>query len=156
MKVIIKVRKDEFIEFQIDEQDLHLLIGMRCRAAIRGNKHYLFNMDANQYVHRMIMNAPKGVWVDHIDGDPTNNTRSNLRLVTPAQNSANQNKASNMSSKFKGVCYYKKLNKYRAYVNHNGKRINLGYHLTENEAAIAYNTKALELFGEYAKLNVVI
>jgi hypothetical protein len=155
MVIKIKHRLDEYIEFQIDEQDLHLVIGQRCRAAKRVDKFYLFNMDANKYVHRMIMNNPDKLCVDHIDGDPTNNLRSNLRLVTPQQNASNQSKSKNASSQYKGVCYYPKLNKYRAYINCNGQRINLGYYGSELDAAKAYNDKASELFGEYAKLNPI-
>ena len=93
-----------------------------------------------------------GKWIDHIDGDRSNNRLSNLRLVTPSQNSHNQRKVKSItSSKFKGV---KKVGKkWRAYINHEGKMLHLGYHLTEEEAAIAYDTKALEVFGAYAKCN---
>lgn len=159
MKVMIRIGySEERIEFTIDEQDLHLLIGECYQAAKRNGKYYLFNRSSNKYFHRLVTDAPKNMWVDHIDGDPTNNQRSNLRLVNPRQNSYNQAKQKTpSSSQFKGVCKYpKNKNKpYRAYINYEGKRINLGYYATEVDAAKAYNIKAAELFGEYARLNEV-
>src|SRR6478609_5598332 len=155
MKVNIKYRKDEYVEFEIDEQDLHLLIGRSYRAAKRGKKFYLYNLDDKYYFHRKVMGDPEDMWIDHIDNNSLNNKRENLRVTTPHQNSFNKSKQSNTSSKFKGVSYYVKLKKYRAYISHKGKRINLGYYVNEIDAAKAYNTKAIELFGEYANLNPI-
>ena len=97
-----------------------------------------------------------GVWpdkfIDHIDGNPTNNKLSNLRLATPEQNSHNQRKVGSMTtSKYKGV--QKVNNRWRAYITYQGKMLHLGYHTTEEEAALAYDTKAVEVFGLYAKCN---
>lgn len=94
------------------------------------------------------------MFIDHIDGDGTNNKLTNLRLVTSAQNMSNQRKTKKKtSSQYKGVT--RRKNSYRAYVTFQRKRFNLGSYHSEIEAAKAYNAKATELFGEYARLNVI-
>ena len=110
--------------------------------------------------------------IDHIDGDGLNNTKSNLRLCNRSQNSCNKKLKSNSGSGFKGVyevkkkykkflkkdgthvAYNKKPNLWLAYITPKGqKRIKIGYYKTAEEAAKAYDEKAKELFGEFAKLN---
>lgn len=58
------------------------------------------------------------------------------------------------SSQYKGISYNKKTNKWRARIICNGNEIHIGVFPTEEEAVIAYNKKAIELFGEEAKLNI--
>ena len=55
------------------------------------------------FMHRMIMNAPDGMSVDHIDGNGLNNQRANLRLVSRGQNRSNSIKRREAASTFKGV-----------------------------------------------------
>lgn len=155
MIVSIRYKEDILVDFEIDAEDVHYLIGYKFLAAERNGKFYLVNRENNQYFHRSVMGNPKGLWIDHIDGNPTNNTKANLRTVTPAQNSYNQSKAKDRSSQFKGVCFYPKLKKYRAYINHAGKRINIGYFKNEAEAGNAYNEYAVKLFGIHARLNPI-
>lgn len=60
------------------------------------------------------------------------------------------------TSQYIGVCYEKKRKKcWRAYIDHNKIRYEIGRYNTEEEAALAYNKKAKELFGKKARLNVV-
>ena len=61
----------------------------------------------------------------------------------------------NTSSQYKGVSYFKQTNKWISYITYNNKRIHLGLFKNELKAAIAYNKKAIELFGEFAYLNKV-
>lgn len=91
--------------------------------------------------------------IDHIDNDGLNNRRSNLRPATQSQNGMNRNKVRGTSSKFKGVGWHKKTRCWRAYIKRDGMTKSLGYYKDEIEAAKAYDKAALELFGEYAKLN---
>jgi hypothetical protein len=95
------------------------------------------------------------VEVDHIDRNALNNQATNLRYVTSSQNKMNTRKRENTTSKFKGVYFYKSRNKWRAKININGKGFHLGYFDNERDAALAYNNKAIELFDEYAFLNVI-
>lgn len=90
--------------------------------------------------------------IDHIDGNRKNNSVNNLRLATPFQNSANSRKTkSDTISQYKGVS--KNSRKWRAYIHNDYKTIHLGYYETELEAALAYDVKAIELFGQFACLN---
>ena len=93
--------------------------------------------------------------VDHIDGNGLNNQRNNLRIVTNQQNGMNQKKQRrSTTSRYKGVCWHNKNKGWMAGIKHNRKTIYLGCYETEEEAALAYNTEATRIFGEYAKLNV--
>jgi hypothetical protein len=99
-------------------------------------------------VHRIIYYLHYGVWpgdfqVDHIDGDKLNNKPENLRLVTSKQNNRSYRKPyKNPTSKYRGVCWDKESNKYKAKIFHNNKNIHLGYFTCEKEAALAYNIAA--------------
>lgn len=113
------------------------------------------------YMHRFILNAPADMDVDHRDGYTLTNTRGNLRLATSTQNMQNQAKTRvTCTSKYKGVALYlmkgrrtKGQPRWRAYINVNGKRIDLGYHSSELDAARAYDQAAILHFGEFARLN---
>jgi hypothetical protein len=104
-------------------------------------------------MHRQILDFPIGRDVDHRDLDKLNNTRENLRECTKTDNSRNTKKRNNKTSKYKGVCWAKDRNKWRAFIRYNDKRIAIGSFDSEKEAGIAYNEKAKEYFGEFAWLN---
>jgi hypothetical protein len=106
-------------------------------------------------MHRLIMNAPEGMHVDHINGDGLDNRRENLRIVTAQENQFNSRKHLAGHSVFKGVSWSNLAKKWRAYISPNRKQIHLGLFESEIEAAKAYDEKAKELFGPYAKLNLV-
>ena len=105
-------------------------------------------------MHREILGItdPK-INVDHLDGDGLNNQRSNLRVCTDSQNGANRGKQKNNKSGYKGVHWNKKTKKWAAQIQYHKKVLNLGYYSDIIEAAKAYDKKALELFGEFARLN---
>lgn len=92
---------------------------------------------------------------DHKDQNPLNNLKSNLRITTQSQNSCNRTKIWNGSSKFKGVSYWTKANKWEARITFKRKTIRIGLFLDEISAAKAYNEKAKELHGEFAVLNII-
>jgi len=104
-------------------------------------------------MHREIMQAPAGMVVDHFDANRANNCRFNLRVCTPAENQRNQRKHRGSGSRFKGVYYHKKARKWCAECRFTGTQYYLGLFDDEVEAAQAYDRKAVELFGEFARLN---
>jgi len=104
-------------------------------------------------MHRVIMRAPKGVMCDHRNHNGLDNRKSNLRLCTSAQNQYNKKPKKDCASKYKGVVRRKDCKKWRAKIGFKGKRIHLGYFDDEMDAAMAYDDKAIELFGEFAYLN---
>jgi hypothetical protein len=96
--------------------------------------------------------------VDHHDGNSLNNRRGNLRIATQSQNRANIGKPSgNHSSRYKGVAWNKGKSAtgggWRAQIGFDYKKIHLGCFKDEVDAATAYNFKAFELFGEFARFN---
>lgn len=94
-----------------------------------------------------------GTYVDHIDGNPLNNTKSNLRIATRSQNLSNRKKPINNTSGYKGVSWRKKDKFYEAYITSNTKRIRLGCFSNPEDAARAYDKAARELHKEFAVLN---
>jgi hypothetical protein len=108
------------------------------------------------YMHRLIMNTPKNMEVDHKDHNGLNNQKSNLRNCTQSQNQ--KNKRASGKSKYLGVTHYKHRNKYdyiASQISMNGKIVRLGYFKTEKEAAIAYNEATLKYHGEFANFNKI-
>ncbi len=105
------------------------------------------------FMHRLIMNTPEGMDTDHEDGDGCNNQEYNLRECTHAQNQMNMKSQKNSTSKYKGVCWHIKRKRWRVQIKLNYKNIHIGYFTCEKEAAKAYDKKAKELFGEFARLN---
>lgn len=111
-------------------------------------------------LHRMILNAPKDSQVDHVDRDKLDNRKKNLRLCDNAFNQANTKKREFVngkptSSKYKGVKRSTNNKKWVASLNHLGNRYHLGTFEKEEDAALAYNKKAEEVWGEFAYLNEV-
>lgn len=147
----------------VDDEDFERLSKMRWHAQVIGNswyakRHFWSKPDKKYltwYMHRIVMNAPDSMVVDHKDHNTLNNQKVNLRVCTKAQNNINTSKRPNTSSKFKGVCYFKSRDKYIAYIEHASKRTYLGYHKTEEDAAKAYNKKAIEIHGQFAQLNQI-
>src|SRR5579884_1734288 len=109
----------------------------------------------NIAMHRYILGLMGPYFeVDHIDGDTMNNQKENLRVVTHLQNM--KNVKIRKGKRFKGVSYCnreKLIKKWRACIQVNNKFINIGYYMTEEEAARAYDVKAKELHGSFARLN---
>jgi len=91
--------------------------------------------------------------VDHIDNNRKNNMLSNLRWATSKENCANRSKRENTSSSYKGVSFNKEKQKWLVQLRTNGKKYHIGYFNNEQDAARAYDEKAIEFFGEFAKIN---
>lgn len=112
-----------------------------------GNKKYL-------YMHRLILNLfDSDIHVDHIDGNPLNNRKNNLRKCKNIQNRWNQKLSKNSTSGYKGVTRVGL--KWQTGISYKGDWIYLGIYKTKEEAALVYNKAALEYFGEFARLNKV-
>ena len=109
-------------------------------------------------MHRLILDVEndKTILVDHVDRNGLNNTRENLRICDSSQNQANKLSFVNSSSKYKGVSWNKRENRWKVAITIYGKKYNLGSFTDESEAAKAYNRKAVELFGDFALLNEVV
>lgn len=107
-------------------------------------------------MHNLIMHS---WYVDHVDGNGLNNQRVNLRSATHQQNMMNKPVRRDSVTGFKGVGLRRHISgkhggkPFRALITLNGRTFRLGQFDTAEEAARAYDVKAQELFGEFARLN---
>jgi len=109
-------------------------------------------LSKKQYLHRLIFLYHHGYlpkFIDHIDGNPSNNKIENLREATQSQNMANA--IGKNKNQLKGTTFDKKRNKWVASIMLNYKRIYIGGFDTMQEAHFAYKQKAKEIFKEYTK-----
>ena len=120
-------------------------------------KKYSVSGCKRKSIHRSVMGYPKGMDVDHINGDPLDNRKVNLRACTRSENCMNKKVRADSRSGYKGVWLSPDGELIKAYIRpptmEKGRRINLGHYNTLEEAARAYDAKAKELFGEFARLN---
>lgn len=102
-------------------------------------------------LHRLLLQPPDHMSVDHKDGDSLNNRRSNLRVCTPSENTYNAKLSVSNTSGYKGVYFQKSLGKYVARIGREGTY--LGVFTSVVEAAKVYNEHAKKRYGEFARLN---
>lgn len=107
--------------------------------------------------HRVIWKMVHGVdpdTIDHINGDTGDNRLANLRDCTNAENSRNYAKPDGGSSRYRGVAWVKRDQKWAASIsNGEGGKRSLGHHATEEDAARAYDRAARDMHGAFATLN---
>jgi hypothetical protein len=105
-------------------------------------------------LHRLVMAPPSDADIDHINGDPLDNRRENLRIATTQQNLRNMRPHRDGSSVYKGVSWHKASKKWRAVLTVDGKQQCIGYFRDPAVAAAAYDERAKVAFGEFAYLNL--
>jgi hypothetical protein len=103
------------------------------------------------FMHRLLLNADKTDLIDHKDGNALNNQRQNLRICNSLQN--NYNARHPGTSGYIGVHFNKKQGAFNASIQAKGKKLYLGSFDNPLEAALVRDEKAIELHGEFAKLN---
>lgn len=107
-------------------------------------------------MHRLIMNCPDGMVIDHINGNTLDNRKCNLRICYQKDNTKNRIKRNTKtSSKYKGVSFRSDIKKYRVRIQLNKKLLTIGYFESEVEAAKKYNEYAKIHYGEFARLNII-
>ena len=137
----------------VDDEDYDYLVQWDWFAREYNDKYYAgrFKNKKMLYMHRLIMNTPDTIDVDHKDHNGLNNQRCNLRNCTRSQNMMNVKKKYG----YKGVSWFKHNDKYTSQIMFNYKNIHLGYYKTSEEAALAYNKAAIKYFGKFAYLNII-
>jgi hypothetical protein len=137
-------------------------LGRGCIGAVAGSKARngyvrikLFGRDYS--AHRLAWLMHYGAWpeqpIDHINGDKADNRIANLRLASVAQNAWNMKAKRGAASQYRGVCFIAHLNKWRAQLTANKQTYPLGYFSDERDAARAYDRKAKDLYGAFARFN---
>lgn len=162
--IIIKSEKFGQKEVLIDDEDFELVSSYKWHL----DKHYKRDSDifyastikkrSSLRMHTLIMSPSKGFEVDHKNTNTLDNRRENLRLVTRQQNIWNRSIQRNNKCGFKGVYkdnHCRGFKKYRARITCNGKTKMSSRVMTPQEAALIYNNWATELFGEFAKINLL-
>lgn len=139
----------------VDTTDVPMLLPFSwCRHGPDRRRNYaLTTMNGRTVLmSRFLLNAPQDRFVDHINQDTLDNRRCNLRLATPAQNLANMGRHRDNTSGFKGV-HRHSSGLWAASICVNRKRTHIGYFRNPKDAARAYDAKARELRGEFARVN---
>lgn len=144
----------------VDDEDFEWLSAYRWSALPNRDTFYAYctlrltrGACTSRRMHRLIVEAPAGVPVDHQNGDGLDNRRSNLRPSTGTQNQANRRRHSNNTSGFKGVIWKPRRSKWRAQIKVCGRTIWLGEFTDKVAAARAYDVAAIRYFGEFASTN---
>ena len=147
----------------VDDDDLPLLTSHQWFAKpAHGGKFYAMRRapgNVSLYMHRVLMNAPAGVEVDHINRDPLDNRRANLRLCTRNQNAwnarARQKGLRPEAIGLRGVMLDPQNGRplWRARVKANGERYYGKRRATALQAAFDYDEIATRVHGEFASLN---
>jgi len=138
----------------VDDKDFERLSEFKWYASqkIPGGVFYARNTYCG-YMHRFLLGVTDTyTYVDHKDGDTLNNTRDNIRACTPGQNMANKRVSKKNKTGYKGVTVTYN-GKFRADLYCDREWYYLGIFDCAKEAAIAYNKKAIEIFGDFAHIN---
>ncbi len=138
----------------VSEKDYRHLLGMTWHAHTSQQGFTYAKNGDGVAMHVYLMRPPKGMLVDHINGDKLDNRRENLRIATDAENSRNVVKREGHTSSYKGVAWDAARKKWKAQIKTpDGKQRTLGRFSSEEEAAKKYDEAASLYFGEFAFLN---
>jgi hypothetical protein len=139
----------------VDASDYEWLSRWKWRVGKFQNTNYAIRTGrcGQRYMHTLLLGAKSEELVDHINGNGLDNRRCNLRVCTIAENARNRKKSPNKTSKYKGVSWDKRDKKWRSQIKIDHKTTSLGYYQSEVDAAKAYDIRAKELFGKFARLN---
>lgn len=136
----------------IDDEDYELVSQYNWSGARSGESDHIYAVTRLR-MHRLVMNAPLGMYVDHINGDTLDNRKENLRLCTNAENQQNA-RARGGTSQYKGVSYNKKMKKWLGAFTVLGQTYHCGYFDDEKECARAVDKKRREVCGDFASKNL--
>lgn len=125
MEIVVRSRVYKNQILIIDDEDYELIKRFTLNVSKQSNGFYIKVLKGNwaKNIHCFLMNPPKGKEVDHINRNPLDNRRSNLRIATHAQNSYNKFAEKVSASGFKGVYWVKDKNMWCARITHDARSI---------------------------------
>lgn len=148
---IFNKKKEKVTETIVDDEDYYKLkqySWYKTKDYVAGHIN-----SKNKLIHRYILNYDGKDVVDHINNNPLDNRKCNLRIVTKKQNSMNVSVSKNATSKYIGVSWCKNSNKWSCQISVNRKKIHLGLFEKEDDAARCRDIATKKHFGEHGKLN---
>lgn len=146
-------------EAVIDAGDIPIISGFKWHAAVCPGGVYArrcAGRDASgrqkfELMHRLLAGAPQEKFVDHANGNGLDNRKHNIRVASRAENNRNAKIRVDNTSGHKGTSFHRRIGKWQAYINCDGKRLSLGYFNEENEAADAYRAASFIFHGEFRR-----
>jgi hypothetical protein len=136
----------------VSPANMHLLTKNTWQAVARPKERTVYARRGDSlYLHQAILETD--LYVDHKNRCGLDNRDDNLRSATRGQNAANVRAHRDGTSKFKGVCWASKKQRWRSDIYVDGRRYFLGWHDEEERAAYRYDEAAVKLFGEFARIN---
>lgn len=164
MKLIPVKYKDEEHFAMVDDEDYNELI--KDKWYLCSKKRYskrpkreglkIIYVTMHREIFKRHFNLLNNQGIDHIDGNGLNNQKQNLRIATQKQNMANRKKTKRpCSSKYIGVCFIHKLNKWTATLKEDNNHIGLGHWESEHDAALARDIFAKERHLDFVVLNII-
>ena len=140
--------------FLVDEEDVRMAMCYRwnhykgrVRRTLGSGK---YKNSKTVYFAREILGVNDYRVVDHIDGNPLNNTRANLRICTIRENGFNRKLYANNTTGYRGVYWHKRIGQFQATIRVSGKAFHLGYYHKPEEAHKAYCLAADKYYGDFA------
>jgi hypothetical protein len=138
------------IDILVDVEDVGKISKLKWHVTEESPYAYTVKRGVTYYMHRLLVNAPSSMVVDHINRNPKDNRKANLRICTPLQNSYNKTVVPKSESGVVGVSWDKNASRWRASIKSNGKTKILGYFATIEDAAEARKEAEQRYFGEFA------
>lgn len=155
VEIIIESKVQGVIRVKIDNDDLEKCSKLTWHYAKNKDSKYIQTRIKGKMIklHRYIMNMNmnnSNLVVDHINRNPLDNRKSNLRICSYKENSFNKSIRVDNTSGIPGVSFHKTNKKWRAKIKCNNLTIHLGYFEDINEALINRRVAEEILFGEYS------
>lgn len=142
---------DDKYQYLLRDYDWYLARGYVVRSDYKDKVAYQMR------IHRQILGLKRNDkrQVDHINGNKLDNRVSNLRVCKQSQNNMNKSKYVTNKSGYKGVSWKKSSQKWCSQISVARQVIHIGLFDTKEKAAEAYNKKALQLHGSFARINIL-
>lgn len=161
--IIFNIKSKKFGNFEIiiDAEDFNKIKEYYWYVGKKPNAFYVItNINKNNKrttlkLHRLIMDFPENMDIDHINHNTFDNRKTNLRICKHNKNTKNHKININNTSGFKGVTWFKYTKKWSVGIFSDGNRVHIGYFDDKIKAAMAYNEAAKKYHGEFANLNNV-